>query len=59
MLGGLRERDIDIGAGPMPRGDGVDQAFLLDPDGYVVEVFERTGKDQSDAPRCMPVRAEE
>ena len=41
----------------MPRGDGVDQAFFLDPDGYVVEVFERTGADQTDAPRRMPVRS--
>ena len=54
----LNERGIEIGGGPMPRGDGVDQAFFLDPDGYVVEVFERTGKDQSDAPPRMPVRAE-
>jgi catechol 2,3-dioxygenase-like lactoylglutathione lyase family enzyme len=57
MLARLNERGIEIGGGPMPRGDGVDQAFFLDPDGYVVEVFERTGKDQSDTPRRMPVRS--
>ena len=53
----LREHGVEIGGGPMPRGDGVDQAFVLDPDGYVIEVFERTGADQADAPRRMPVRA--
>ncbi len=56
-LGRLRGHDIEIGGGPMPRGDGVDQAFVLDPDGYVVEVFQRTGKDQADAPPREPVRS--
>jgi hypothetical protein len=41
----------------MPRGDGVDQAFALDPDGYVVEVFQRTGDDQSGAGPRLPVRS--
>ena len=59
MVARLNERGIEIGGGPMPRGDGVDQAFFLDPDGYVVEVFERTGKDQADAPPRMPVRSAE
>jgi hypothetical protein len=40
----------------MPRGDGVDQLFVLDPDGYVVELFERTGQDQADAPERAPIR---
>ena len=40
----------------MPRGDGVDQLFVLDPDGYVVELFERTGRDQADAPERAPIR---
>jgi catechol 2,3-dioxygenase-like lactoylglutathione lyase family enzyme len=56
MLGRLHERGVEIGGGPMPRGDGVEQAFVLDPDGYVVEVFQRTGADQADAPQRMPVR---
>ena len=43
-------------AGPMPRGDGVDQLFVLDPDGYVVELFERTGEDQARAPERAPIR---
>ena len=60
-LSGMLERigahGVAVGSGPMPRGDGVDQAFLLDPDGYVVEVFERTGADQRDAPDRLPVRS--
>jgi catechol 2,3-dioxygenase-like lactoylglutathione lyase family enzyme len=55
-LARLREHGIEIGGGPMPRGDGVEQAFMRDPDGYVVEVFERTGADQSGAGQRMPVR---
>jgi len=53
----LRGRDVGVAGGPMPRGDGVEQAFLLDPDGYVVELFERTGADQRDAPERAAVRA--
>jgi catechol 2,3-dioxygenase-like lactoylglutathione lyase family enzyme len=56
-LAQVRERGAVVGGGPMARGDGVDQAFLLDPDGYVVELFERTGADQSDAPPRVPVRS--
>jgi catechol 2,3-dioxygenase-like lactoylglutathione lyase family enzyme len=56
MLARLREHGVEIGGGPMARGDGVDQAFVLDPDGYIVEVFERTGEDQTGAPKRMPVR---
>jgi glyoxylase I family protein len=57
MLERLRDNDVEIASGPMPRGDGVDQAFVLDPDGYVVEVFERTGEDQTGAPPRLPVRS--
>ena len=52
----LREHGISPASGPMPRGDGVVQIFLRDPDGYVVELFERTGADQSDAPERAPIR---
>jgi catechol 2,3-dioxygenase-like lactoylglutathione lyase family enzyme len=52
----VRERGAEIGSGPMARGDGVDQAFIRDPDGYVVEVFERTGADQSSVAPRLPVR---
>ncbi len=50
-----RARRALIG-GPMPRGDGYDQVFMRDPDGYVIELFQFTGADQSDAPLRTPVR---
>jgi catechol 2,3-dioxygenase-like lactoylglutathione lyase family enzyme len=53
----LSTHDVPIAAGPMPRGDGVVQLFVRDPDGYVVELFQRTADDQSDAPERAPVRA--
>jgi len=56
MLRRVSEHGVEPGGGPMPRGDGVDQAFIEDPDGYIVEVFERTGADQTDAPHRLPVR---
>jgi catechol 2,3-dioxygenase-like lactoylglutathione lyase family enzyme len=50
MLERVQHRGLETAGGPMPRGDGVDQVFLRDPDGYVVELFQRTSADQSDAP---------
>lgn len=35
----LRTHAIAIVGGPQPRGDGVTQLYVLDPDGYVVELF--------------------
>jgi catechol 2,3-dioxygenase-like lactoylglutathione lyase family enzyme len=59
-LAGWQERlyahAIPVAAGPMPRGDGVTQLFVFDPDRYVVELFERTGEDQSGAPERSPIR---
>jgi catechol 2,3-dioxygenase-like lactoylglutathione lyase family enzyme len=52
----LGAHGVPPAAGPMPRGDGVDQLFVFDPDGYVVELFERTGQDQADAPERAPIR---
>ncbi len=40
----------------MPRGDGYVQVFFLDPDGHVLELFQLTGEDQSDAPERAPVQ---
>jgi catechol 2,3-dioxygenase-like lactoylglutathione lyase family enzyme len=51
----LAEHGVELAGGPMPRGDGFDQVFFLDPDGYVLELFEHTGEDQSDAPPRGPV----
>ncbi len=35
----LKAHDIQIAGGPRPRGDGVMQLYICDPDGYVVELF--------------------
>ena len=51
----LAGEGIPLAGGPMPRGDGVTQVFFLDPDGYVLEYFQRTGEDQSNAPARAPV----
>jgi catechol 2,3-dioxygenase-like lactoylglutathione lyase family enzyme len=52
----LAAAGVALTGGPMPRGDGVTQVFFLDPDGYVLEYFQRTGEDQSDAPPRTPIR---
>lgn len=35
----LNDRDIRIVGGPRPRGDGVQQLYICDPDGYMIELF--------------------
>jgi catechol 2,3-dioxygenase-like lactoylglutathione lyase family enzyme len=35
----LRAHQVEIVGGPRPRGDGVQQMYICDPDGYVVELF--------------------
>jgi catechol 2,3-dioxygenase-like lactoylglutathione lyase family enzyme len=55
-LARLEEDGVPLIGRPMPRGDGVTQVFLRDPDGYVLELFQWTGEDQSDAPECAPIR---
>ncbi|HLI70118.1 MAG TPA: VOC family protein [Ktedonobacteraceae bacterium] len=35
----LKAHGVEIVGGPRPRGDGVTQIFIRDPDGYVVELF--------------------
>jgi len=52
----LEENAVALIGGPMPRGDGVTQVFFRDPDGYVLELFQWTNEDQSDAPERAPVR---
>jgi catechol 2,3-dioxygenase-like lactoylglutathione lyase family enzyme len=53
----LGEHHVSLVGGPMPRGDGWTQVFTRDPDGYVIELFQRTGEDQSDAPERAAIRA--
>jgi catechol 2,3-dioxygenase-like lactoylglutathione lyase family enzyme len=52
----LARNGVQLEGGPMPRGDGFVQVFFRDPDGYVLEFFQWTGEDQSDAPARAPVR---
>ena len=35
----LKAHDVTIVGGPRPRGDGVMQLYIRDPDGYIVELF--------------------
>lgn len=56
MVARLAEHDVVPTAGPMARGDGVLQVYVHDPDGYLVELFQVTGADQSGAPERAPVR---
>ncbi len=42
-LARLDEHGVPLIGGPMPRGDGYDQVFMRDPDGYVIELFQHTG----------------
>jgi len=51
----LAENGVGLEGGPMPRGDGYEQVFFRDPDGHVLELFQWTGEDQSDAPERAPI----
>ncbi len=35
----LHEKQIEIVGGPRPRGDGVRQMYISDPDGHIIELF--------------------
>jgi catechol 2,3-dioxygenase-like lactoylglutathione lyase family enzyme len=35
----LRTLNVEIVGGPRPRGDGVQQIFICDPDGHMIELF--------------------
>lgn len=35
----LKSHNVEILGGPRPRGDGVQQMYVCDPDGYIVEFF--------------------
>lgn len=52
----LRSVGVETFAGPFERGDGVVQFYVEDPDRHLVELFERTGADQSRAAERAPVR---
>lgn len=42
------ELGIEIVGGPLNRGLGANQMYTQDPDGYIVELFERTEEQTSD-----------
>jgi catechol 2,3-dioxygenase-like lactoylglutathione lyase family enzyme len=50
-LAGVRERGGEVIGGPRPRGDGVLQAYLADPDGHVVELMQVGVDVTGDEPR--------
>ncbi len=52
----LEEVGLEILGGPMMRGDGVEQLYLHDPDGYMVEFFHWTDQNQASASERAPVR---
>ncbi len=52
----LESAGVEVFAGPLERGDGVVQFYIEDPDRHLVELFERTGADQSRAPERAPMR---
>jgi catechol 2,3-dioxygenase-like lactoylglutathione lyase family enzyme len=52
----LESVGLGLFAGPLERGDGIVQLYVEDPDGHLVELFERTGADQSGAAERAPVR---
>lgn len=37
----LEQHDVPLVGGPQPRGDGITQLYVRDPDGYVIEIFAR------------------
>jgi catechol 2,3-dioxygenase-like lactoylglutathione lyase family enzyme len=57
MKARLEDHGLEILGGPMQRGDGVEQLYLHDPDGYLIEFFQWTHADQKDAPARAPVHS--
>ncbi len=46
----VEERGGEIVGAPRPRGDGVSQMYLTDPDGYIVELMARDRFEGGEAP---------
>jgi catechol 2,3-dioxygenase-like lactoylglutathione lyase family enzyme len=42
-IAALQQRGGSLAGGPRPRGDGVMQAYIADPDGHVVELMQLGG----------------
>jgi len=54
----LEQYGIEILGGPMPRGDGVVQMYVHDPDGYLIEFFEWAAGGKQEATERGAVRGE-
>lgn len=52
----LAHYGVEIVGGPVARGDGFVQIWLLDPDGYMVEFFQWSQADQQNAAERGPIR---
>lgn len=52
----LAHHGVEIVGGPVARGDGFVQIWLLDPDGYMVEFFQWSQADQQNAAERGPIR---
>ena len=52
----LEHHGANIVSGPLMRGDGAEQLYVHDPDGYLIEFFEWTGVGKQDAPERAAVR---
>jgi catechol 2,3-dioxygenase-like lactoylglutathione lyase family enzyme len=52
----LESHGVDIVGGPLARGDGFVQIWLMDPDGHMIEFFQWTNEDQTNAPERGAVR---
>jgi catechol 2,3-dioxygenase-like lactoylglutathione lyase family enzyme len=52
----LLDHGVEIKGGPMPRGDGVIQLYLQDPDGYMLEFFQWVAGSEVGAPSRDVVR---
>ena len=55
MQARLENHGLEILGGPLARGDGADQFYLQDPDGYLIEFFQWTNTIQRDAAERSPV----
>ncbi|MCW5879864.1 MAG: VOC family protein [Anaerolineae bacterium] len=52
----LSERGVTIAGGPLARGDGPIQLYVLDPDGNFLEFFQRDGGSSLPVEERAPVR---
>jgi hypothetical protein len=50
MKARLEQYNIELVAGPLLRGDGAEQIYIQDPDGYMLEFFQWLNSTAPDAP---------